>query len=296
MDKQIFWLASYPKSGNTLLRFILIALFFTDDGIFSFDKSKYISQFETVPHIKKNKEIFENDYKKIGNIKILYKYFKELQSKKCLNLKEDFIFLKTHAGLFKIDKYLFTREIDTRGLIYVVRDPRDVCISWAKHNGWSVDESINFMVNDYAIYSWPQLINDQEKFSEKENPKSFMSSWEKHVESWIKVNWKTPKLIIKYEELVYEKRKTLEILMKFFSINYNFKFKNLDQKIENIIKSTNFGEFQKYEEKHGFKEASEHNSFFSVGKKNQWKGKLNDSQLQKIENKFNKIMEKFNYK
>ena len=56
MDKQIFWLASYPKSGNTLLRFILIALFFTDDGIFSFDKSKYISQFETVPHIKKNKE------------------------------------------------------------------------------------------------------------------------------------------------------------------------------------------------------------------------------------------------
>ena len=28
MDKLIFWLASYPKSGNTLLRAILVSLFF----------------------------------------------------------------------------------------------------------------------------------------------------------------------------------------------------------------------------------------------------------------------------
>ena len=67
-----------------------------------------------------------------------------------------------------------------------------------------------------------------------------MSSWEKHVESWTKVNWKIPKLIIKYEDLVYEKRRILEILINFFPNNYNFKFKNLDQKIENIIKSTKF--------------------------------------------------------
>ena len=46
MTKHIFWLASYPKSGNTLLRYILIALFFTENGRFSFDKSKFISQFD----------------------------------------------------------------------------------------------------------------------------------------------------------------------------------------------------------------------------------------------------------
>ena len=296
MDKQIFWLASYPKSGNTLLRFILIALFFTDDGIFSFDKSKYISQFETVPYIKKNKKIFAKDYKNIGNIRILYKYLNKLQSKECLNIKEDFIFLKTHAGLFKIDDHSFTREVDTRGLIYVVRDPRDVCISWGKHNGWSLDEAVNFMVNDYAIYPWPRHTNDQKENSTKENPKSFVSSWEKHVESWVKVNWKIPKLIIKYEELVYEKRKTLEILIKFFSTHYNIKFRNLDQKLENIVKSTSFEKLQNYEEKHGFKEATKNTNFFSVGKKNQWKNKLSNSQEEKIRNKFNKIMEIFNYK
>ena len=36
MDKQIFWVASYPKSGNTLLRSILSSIFFSKDGLFNF--------------------------------------------------------------------------------------------------------------------------------------------------------------------------------------------------------------------------------------------------------------------
>ena len=34
MSKHIFWIASYPKSGNTLLRAILSSLFFSKDGTF----------------------------------------------------------------------------------------------------------------------------------------------------------------------------------------------------------------------------------------------------------------------
>ena len=33
MNKQIFWIASFPKSGNTLIRSLLASLFFTNDGI-----------------------------------------------------------------------------------------------------------------------------------------------------------------------------------------------------------------------------------------------------------------------
>ena len=41
----IIWLASYPKSGNTLVRAMLSAYFFTKDGKFNFDTIKYIKQF-----------------------------------------------------------------------------------------------------------------------------------------------------------------------------------------------------------------------------------------------------------
>ena len=41
----IFWIASYPKSGNTLVRSILSSYFFSSDGFFDFKLLKYIGQF-----------------------------------------------------------------------------------------------------------------------------------------------------------------------------------------------------------------------------------------------------------
>ena len=34
--KNLLWIASYPKSGNTWMRAILTSLFYSDDGIFDF--------------------------------------------------------------------------------------------------------------------------------------------------------------------------------------------------------------------------------------------------------------------
>ena len=41
----IIWLASYPKSGNTLIRSMLAAYFFSTDGKFSFELLDNINQF-----------------------------------------------------------------------------------------------------------------------------------------------------------------------------------------------------------------------------------------------------------
>ena len=41
----IIWLASYPKSGNTMLRTMLSSYLFTNDGSFDFNTMKKISQF-----------------------------------------------------------------------------------------------------------------------------------------------------------------------------------------------------------------------------------------------------------
>ena len=41
----IIWLASYPKSGNTLLRSILSTYFYSSDGNFKFEYLDKISQF-----------------------------------------------------------------------------------------------------------------------------------------------------------------------------------------------------------------------------------------------------------
>ena len=63
----IIWLASYPKSGNTLLRSILSSYFYSKDGEFSFNNLNYISQFPLTSqfmsagiNIDNDKEVFKN--------------------------------------------------------------------------------------------------------------------------------------------------------------------------------------------------------------------------------------------
>ena len=43
--KKIIWISSYPKSGNTFLRAMLSAFFYSEDGIFKQDYLKNIAEF-----------------------------------------------------------------------------------------------------------------------------------------------------------------------------------------------------------------------------------------------------------
>ena len=49
----IVWLASYPKSGNTLVRSILSSYFYTKDGNFNFNNLEFIPQFPIQKQFKK---------------------------------------------------------------------------------------------------------------------------------------------------------------------------------------------------------------------------------------------------
>ena len=102
--------------------------------------------------------------------------------------------------------------------------------------------------------------------------------------------------IIKFEDIVYNKRKIILELIDFFEKNYQIKINNKSKKVENIIKYTKFEEFKNEELMNGCKESNKKINFFSVGEKNQWKNKLTKEQIFKIEEKFNGVMKKFNYK
>ena len=293
MSKHIFWLASYPKSGNTLLRIILTSLFFTENGVFNLKLLEAIRQFESTYNVYKIKDYIGKDIYKLNDLSIFYKYLLKMQEKKYLNFKEDFKFFKTHSGNFIYNNNFFTTEENIRGVIYVIRDPRDACISWANHTGQTYDQSIDFMINESQTIQWTKGNNNL--FNDYNIPNSFLSSWDKHVISWTSNNWRFPFLIIRFEDMVYKKEETIRIIANFFTDKYGFKFHNLDDKILNILKTTSFKNLEKEELKDGFAEAPRGKKFFKTGTQKQWLKKLNKNQIFKLEEKFKIVMNKFNY-
>ena len=157
MNKQIFWIASFPKSGNTLIRSLLASLFFTDDGIFDLNLLQNIPYIEDTSNLEFIKKINPEDYKNLHSPKILSNYWEKMQSKQNLNLKEDFIFMKTHHALVKIFNNDFTNKENTRGVIYVVRDPRDIVVSLKNFSGKSLDKIINDSNKKIFLVSIPRL-------------------------------------------------------------------------------------------------------------------------------------------
>ena len=102
-------------------------------------------------------------------------------------------------------------------------------------------------------------------------------------------------MILRFEDLVYKKEDTINKIIKFFEENYKFNFTNKDIKIKNILKSTDFNKLKNEEEIKGFAEATKFSKFFSTGEKEQWRQKLKNSQIEKLEKKFKDVMKKFNY-
>jgi hypothetical protein len=295
MSKHILWIASYPKSGNTLIRAIISSLFFSKEGNFDFNMLQNIPIIENVKNLNFVKNNQPNDYKNIHKLEVIAKYWLEMQTKKNLGFEADFMFVKTHHALIKFFEQTFTTEENTLGIIYVVRDPRDVAVSMCNHFNITPDESIESLINDNFCIRWT---DPNDLFVNKKKPLSFLSNWEKHYLSWNDHSFKCPKLIIKYEDMVYRKAEVINTLIDFFKNNYNFNFSNLEVKIPNMIENTSFNRLQKNEMQSGFIEAAENakNNFFNVGEKDQWLKKLSKEQVYLIEKNFNIGLKKNKYK
>ena len=275
----IIWLASYPKSGNTLLRGILATYFFSKDGNFDFKYLYKIGQFPSLIHFENlGIDLSDNDQIYSNIIKA-----QELINNKSKQLN----FFKTHSALAKINNNNFTDFNNSLGAIYIVRDPRNVVTSFAHHYQIDIDEATNALIN--------------EKFWNYKNdkvPKTFLSSWSTNYNSWKQFNDKI--LFIKYEDLIKNKKKILIKIFKFFE-NLGVKIDLDIIKLNKIIKTTEFQKMKDLEAKQVFRESMIDNEtgkkrpFFNLGPKNDWRKILSDENREKIEKAFKDEMLELGY-
>ena len=277
----IIWVVSYPKSGNTLVRAILTSLIYSEDGNFNFNLLKKIDQYPQNHH-------FEGLMNKFNDIDELSKFWTISQDK--LNSDKKIKFLKTHHLRCGIGNYTFTNSKNTIGTIYIVRDPRDVIISFAKHHCLSIEEAKYTMFDSTAC-----VFPEREKNSDLAL-RTLLGSWSDHYNAWTKNNKNL--LFIKYENLIKNKKSELSRIIKF--VNNYIKISISEAKINNCINSTTF-ESMKQNEKKGLFEENTYDKngkkikFFNYGKEGNWKSVLSKEFVLNIEKKFQKEMKELGY-
>ena len=275
----IVWLASYPKSGNTLLRSILGTYLFSKDGNLKFD---YLYKIEQFPLIKQ----FEKLNIDIKDDKKIFENFINAQS--LINKDKKIRFFKTHSSLISINNCNFTDSKNSLGAIYIVRDPRNVVTSLSHHYNINIDEAINTMINPSK---W--------LFRADATCKTFLGSWSVNYNSWKNMGDKV--LTIKYEDLVTRKKSTLIKIFKFIQKLGVKDFEINMIKLNKIIKTSDFNIMQDLEKKTDFKEAEldektkKRKTFFKYGPKNDWRRFLKREYSSKIEETFRKEMIELGY-
>ena len=280
------WLASYPKSGNTLVRSLLASYFFSKDGVYNFDLIKNILQFPT-------SKLFQNIDIDITNEKeVIANYIRAQQS---INKKDSTQFLKTHSYLFNIENNAFTDLNNSLGVIYIVRDPRNVVTSLANHSSISIEESANYLIDKW--YFGVNLNN----FNDAMRTRLYTGTWATNYKSWKSFKSQGRYLLIKYEDLTNKKE---EILIKMLKFIYKLNKKNfeLDKiKLKNVIDTTSFERMKALENEFGFNESKTEKMtgkkipFFNLGKKNDWKKMISLEIKDKIENAFKEEMKELGY-
>ena len=276
----IIWLASYPKSGNTLVRSMLSSYFFSNDGSFNFDLIKNIRQFPS-------RQLFQKYDFDFNDTKETIKNYINIQDK--INIKNSVQFVKTHSYLFNINNYAFTNLKNSLGAIYIIRDPRNVVTSWANHYSCSIEESCDYLINK------TQTIEDEKQIT------IFHGTWKSNYQSWKSFKFQERYLLIKYEDLISDKKSTFLKILKFICKLNKTKFSVNPIKLDNMLKSTTFKKMKDLEKNKGFPEAVDHRAtkekitFFNQGPDNDWKRSIDKKIVDKLEKAFKVEMEELNY-
>ena len=172
------------------------------------------------------------------------------------------------------------------GVIYIIRDPRNVITSTKNHNQFETyDESFEYMKNENAV-TFKEVNKNFAKYE-------YLTSWRTHYQSWM-MNKAYRMLSIKYEDMEKDPYKTFRDVVVFINAVCKFNNRVDETKIKNSIESTTFDKLKKFEEDGLFKEnvfienKKTKPKFFYLGKENNWMTLLNDETKNKMNTYYQK--------
>ena len=276
----IIWLASYPKSGNTWCRALISNL--KND----MDEPVHINKLRTEgiagardlfdqSTLIKSSDLTDDEIDQMRSSLYIYESSKVPESATYIK--------KTHdAFTYVKDEVALLNSLATKCAVYIIRNPLDVAVSYAAHNGSDIDTAIKVMHDPtHCLSSKANGISNQHRQK--------LLTWSEHVNSWINQT-QLELLIIRYEDLQFDSFATVTKLAEFIGLPSDAA--NISRAIEN----SSFSRLKSQEQESNFKEKpSKMGSFFREGKVGGFKNVLHQAQINYIVDMNKDIMNQFGY-
>lgn len=269
----LYWLASYPKSGNTWVRCFLSAL--AGGGVIErFDEIVQAAHASASrPWLEAMLDVPSSDFSAADFIHARA----DLHRMQAATVELSRI-LKVHDCY---DPALFPAAV-TAGVVYIVRDPRDVVPSLAAHLGKSLDQAIASMSDDhFRLAARPGVYFPQ-------GPQ-WLSSWSRHAESWL-VPRQAPVLLLRYEDLCADPALQFRRLLDFVGLSCD------EAAMQGALRATRFEALRAKEARDGFPERSRFAArFFRQGTAGAWRQALDPEQAARVQAQHGPMMRQLGY-
>ena len=257
-----FWIASYPKSGNTWLRLALAALLHPDKALPSDANNGFAPNASQLYDLEEALDVESSDLS-LAELEALRPTAYRMLAQQATRP----LFRKVHDAWSRIPggEPLFPPEV-TLGTFYIVRDPRDVAVSWSHFAVQPLDAAVNSLCNPAGL-----LLGRPARA--RFNLPQRLSSWGGHVQSWLEAPGR-PCCLLRYEDMLADPLGSLHRAALYAGIPHG------QADLERAVAATDFVVLQQAEARHGFDGGQPKGvRFFRTGRAGGWRDCLTPQQV-----------------
>jgi aryl sulfotransferase len=267
---KIVWLDSYPKSGNTWVRFVVTSLLTGRNTFPEDNRSMFDDVNEVIPDVDDPNFSFE-------------KY-----------ATTDRVFLKSHEALKDGEPASRARlgiptTTPTERAVYIVRNPLDMVASTWNHLCVNQGEEPPVFADLF------KAVSERGEFFPGDDQ---YGKWDQHVDSWTKQPTAFPLLVLRYEDLLADAVGSFQKVAEFLQIDCrparvreaveSFSFQRLRAREDELVRLGAETRFQKKGRKAGFR-------FFNEGRPATHKTMLTPEQAEMVRARFARTMAELGY-
>lgn len=279
MTARLFWLASYPKSGNTWFRAFVRNLNGESEAPASINdlSSGGIASSRGWMDEVLGFDTADLDRDEIARLRPAVYGFASEQTRR-------FSYHKIHDACHRVEGgQWIVNTSATAGALYLIRNPLDVAISYAHHDACSIDAAIAKMADpEHRMAS-----HDGERL--KPQVEQRLLTWSGHVLSWVD-NPEIPIHVLRYEDMKADPDRVFSAAAGFLKLPTD------PQAIARALEFSAFDRLKAQEDGEPFRERNPQSPrFFRKGLVGDWQTTLSGAQIDRVVEAHGAVMERFGY-